>query len=369
MSRFLSAMHLDVRKTQQRIGRPGSVCFKFTAMTAAATLILTVALLCSQSKSVRADAGLQPSPIGQASGPAGHPDFAAEIRWTLKKQHDQMIDLANELIGQSDGLDKLKDQLVNQQITVESAKANFSNAQLTREVAEITVTEYEQGIFLQDEAAAQGDLKLAQSKLSRARDSIEMAKDRLAVIKQASKGSASDIANEFTFADILLNAERRLPGSELAVAQAESKLKILVEYKKPKIVKELRSEVEKARSDELAKKAAWELEQSKLKLLEAAIKARERPSRERQARELLDRQALASLDRAIPIEEKLRTKLEQLTKNGNPDDPLRNEIQDLTNQLQALIEHAEAARSADRFDELKARIHAAANGYPSLIPQ
>jgi len=361
MSGSLSATHVDLRETQDRIRRHAPVSFKFTGMTAVATLILTVALSSAQPKLIRAGGGLQASPSAPASGPAGQSGFVAEIRSTLKKQHEQMIDLANQLTGRSDGLGKLEDQLVNQRITVESAKAIFSNAELTREVAEIAVLEYEQGIFPQDEATAQGELKLAQSDRERARDSIEIAKDRLAKIKQASKGSAPDIANEFTFADILLNAEQRLPRSELALRQAESKLKRLQEYTKPRTIKELKSEVEKARSIELAKRAVSELEQSKIKRLEEAIKARNRFARERKARELLDRQALDSLDRAIPIEEKLRTKLEQLTKNGKPDDPLRNEIQDLTNQLQALIEQAQAARSAARFDELKPRIHAAAN--------
>jgi len=361
MSGSLSATHVDLRETQERFDRHASARFKFTATTAAATLILTVALLCARSKPVRADGGFQASPNGQASARAGHPGFATEIRSTLKKQHDRMIDLANQLIGRSDGLDELADQLVNQQITVASAKANFANAQLTREVAEIAVTEYEQGIFLQDEAAAQAERILAQRDRERARDSIEIAKAQLGKIKQASKGSASDVVNEFTFADLLLDAERRLPRSELALRQAESKLKILVEYEKPKRLKELRSEVEKARSVELAKRAVSELEQFKIKQLEEAIKALNRLARERTARDLLVRQALDSLDRAIPIEEKLRTKLEQLTKNGKPDDPLRNEIHDLSNQLQALIEQAEAARSAARFDELKTRIHAAAN--------
>jgi len=328
-------------------------------MAAAATLILTVALVSAPSKPVRADGGLQVNRSGP--GPAGQSGFVAEIQWTLKKQHDRMINLANQLMGRSDGLDKLEDQLVNQQIKTESAKANFANAELTREVAEIAVVEYEQGIFFQDMAVAQGELRLARSDLERARDSIEIANDRLAKIKQASKGSTSDIANESMFADSLVNAERRLPKSELAIRQAESKLKRLLEYTKPKRVKELRSEVEKARADELAKRAGQELEKSKLKGLQAAIKTRDRSAREREARDLLDRQALAALDRAIPIEEQVRTKLEQLIKNGKPDDPLRKEIQDLTNQLQALVDQAESDRSAARFDELKTRIHKAAN--------
>ena len=46
---------------------------------------------------------------------------------------------------------------------------------------------------------------------------------------------------------------------------------MLVDYTKGKTIKELESEVEKARSDELAKKATWELEKSKEKKLERQI--------------------------------------------------------------------------------------------------
>ena len=48
---------------------------------------------------------------------------------------------------------------------------------------------------------------------------------------------------------------------------------MLVDYTKDKTIKELESEVEKARSDELAKKATWELETGKEKKLEKQIAA------------------------------------------------------------------------------------------------
>ncbi|MFI5458399.1 MAG: hypothetical protein ACHRXM_23460 [Isosphaerales bacterium] len=326
-----------------------------------AFMLLAVACISAPPTVVRAVDEPRPGQKVQVADPANQSGVVTELKRALTRQHDRMIDLANQLIGRSHGLDNLNDQLVNQQIKTEAAKANFSNGELTREVAEIAVVEYEQGIFLQDRATVEGELRLAKSDLERARDSIEIAKDRLAKIKQASTGSTSDIANEFTFADILANAERRLPRSELAIRQAESKLKLLVEYTKPKRVMELRSEVEQARSDELAKRVGQELEKSRLKGLQAAIKERDRSARGRKAWELLDRQALAALDRAIPIEEHVRTKLEQLIKNGKPDDPLRKEIQDLTNQLQALVDQAESDRSAARFDELKTGIHKAVN--------
>ena len=54
-----------------------------------------------------------------------------------------------------------------------------------------------------------------------------------------------------------------------------------------------------------------------------------------------ERRILALLDRAIPLEEQVRAKLFHLTKNSKADQALLEEIDDLTNQLQALVIQAE----------------------------
>ena len=56
--------------------------------------------------------------------------------------------------------------------------------------------------------------------------------------------------------------ELTLKKTQFALEQSQSKRKVLIDYTKGKTIKELESEVEKARSDELAKQATWELEQS-----------------------------------------------------------------------------------------------------------
>ena len=48
-----------------------------------------------------------------------------------------------------------------------------------------------------------------------------------------------------------------------SLEQAQSKKNVLVNYTRDKTIIELRSEVEKARSDELAKQANWELERTR----------------------------------------------------------------------------------------------------------
>jgi RND family efflux transporter MFP subunit len=151
----------------------------------------------------------------------------------------------------------LKDQLVNQKITTKSAEANYENAKLTREVAEIAVVEYEEGIFKQDLATVEGEIKLAESDLSRSEDRLDWAR------RMYDKGYVSMATK--------VSEELTLKKARFALEQAQSKKKVLVDYTKGKTIKELRSEVEKAKSDELAKKATYALEDSKEKKLERQI--------------------------------------------------------------------------------------------------
>jgi RND family efflux transporter MFP subunit len=153
----------------------------------------------------------------------------------------------------------LKDQLTNQKITTKSAEANHETARLTREVAEISVIEYEQGIYVQDEATVNGEITLAESDLSRQEDRVDWAR------RMHEKGYVS-LATK-------VSEELALKKAQFALDQAKTKKTVLVDFTKKKTVKELKSEVEKSLSDELAKKATWELEVSKEKKLEKQIAA------------------------------------------------------------------------------------------------
>jgi HlyD family secretion protein len=153
----------------------------------------------------------------------------------------------------------LKDQLTNQQITTKSASASYDNAKLTREVAEIAVVEYVEGIFKQDYATVEGEIKLNESDLSRSEDRLDWAR------RMYDKGYVSMATK--------VSEELTLKKARFALEQSQSKKDVLVKYTKHKTIKELESEVEKARSDELAKKATYALEDSKEKKLERQIKA------------------------------------------------------------------------------------------------
>ncbi|MDR3636216.1 MAG: HlyD family efflux transporter periplasmic adaptor subunit [Isosphaeraceae bacterium] len=151
----------------------------------------------------------------------------------------------------------LKDQLINQEIATRGAEAAHLNAKLTRQVAEIAVTEYTDGIYLQDKESIQGEIALAQSDMERAVDRVQWS-DRMLL-----KGYNSKAQN--------LSDHSALENSKFKLEQAQTKLNVLEKFTHDKTVTELKSEVEKARSDELAKEQTWQLEQTKEKKLRTQI--------------------------------------------------------------------------------------------------
>ena len=133
-----------------------------------------------------------------------------------------------------------------QQLATRKAKAFYEIAKATRELAMIAVEEYEEVIYPQDLVTVEGEIKLADSDLSRSEDRVDWAK------RMFDKGYVSRATKE--------SEELTLKKARFALEQAQSKRKVLVDYKKGIIIKVLKSEVEKARSDESAKLAAAQLE-------------------------------------------------------------------------------------------------------------
>ena len=123
----------------------------------------------------------------------------------------------------------------------------------------------------------------------------------------------------------------------------------------PKHTKELQGEVEKLRSDELAKAAQWERQKLKLKKLQEASKRQTPSQHEERARELLKQ--------AIPIVEQLRTRLEQAEKDRQRGEPLRTELTAILDQLQIVVERAAAENAAAEWTVWKPKVRAAVARY------
>ena len=149
-----------------------------------------------------------------------------------------------------------RDQLVNQKIALLSALANYEIAKLDRETAEIAVVEYRDGIYQIQLQETEGDIKIAEAELA-------LAQDYLAALK----------SNHVTGPIEIKRAELAELRARFALEKAQSRKKVLDDFTRGKKIKDLKSAVDKARSDELAKKAIWGLEAQKEKKLERDIAA------------------------------------------------------------------------------------------------
>ena len=62
--------------------------------------------------------------------------------------------------------------ILAQAVSIQAAGAAYQNAKLSREICEIAVKEYEEGIYPQDLATAEGAIRLAESDGKRTMDEI-----------------------------------------------------------------------------------------------------------------------------------------------------------------------------------------------------
>jgi len=289
----------------------------------------------------------------QPAAPASRSDFVAEIRHILTVEQDRMIELASRVFRHEEEARQVGDQLAGRKSLVDAARARYENAKLAREAAEIRVKEFTDGTFVQDLALIELEIKIAQEEVATSREETKRAEDHLARIKQASTGSVGDISLEFGFEAKDLAAQLGERRAGFALEQAESRKKILNGYTKLKRLKELLSDREKAHSDELAKKAAWELEVAESMKLEREAKQNDLPP------DL--KRSLVLLDGAIAIQEQVRHQLDLVAKQGNITASLQKEVRGLTSQLRALVDEADGERAALQFDNLKPRIRNAAD--------
>lgn len=143
----------------------------------------------------------------------------------------------------------LRDNLTNQTITTKRAESDLANAKKTFEVAEINVNEYLNGIYPQEIETVEGEIKLAESEQVRSQERLEWSNS---MIKIGYVSAAQNTVDRLT-----------LQKAVFSLSQAMTKKVVLQKYTREKMLKELQGEVEKARSDMLAKQATYALETAK----------------------------------------------------------------------------------------------------------
>ncbi len=145
-----------------------------------------------------------------------------------------------------------------QQLRTRRAKVVYEIASLNRQLAGIAVEEYEDVIYPRELAAAEHQIEIAKADVDRGDGAFKKADP---APEKSGRATAMKIS-----------AELALKKAQFSLEQAQSVKKVLVEYTRDKTIKELKSEIDKAGSEELAAKANWSLEVAKEKKLERELK-------------------------------------------------------------------------------------------------
>lgn len=256
----------------------------------------------------------------------------------------------------------LGDELTNRQIEQQGKESKYQQAKLTREVAEIMVREYEQGDSVSDRARIEGEVRLAESDVARSKERIP---EIDAVLERTKKFEPTTIY-ERTIVYKLEKSRRaeqlEIMKKQIELEKAQGKLKKFDAYLKPKRIRELEFEVEKARAEETTKKEKQGSFEGGIKLLEQQIERIK-------TRSLPDwASVLAALDEAVGLERVLQSQLEE----DPPAEPKARERWDekLASQsvkLRAALDKAEQLSADVEFDQLGGMIHELLQG-PDSAP-
>ena len=145
-----------------------------------------------------------------------------------------------------------------QQLAARKANLVYEIAVRNHQLAGIAVEEYEDFIYPRELAAAEHQIELAKAEVSRADDDFKKADTSP---EKSGRSTAKKIS-----------AELVLKRSQYSLEVAEATRKVLTDFTRDKTIKELKSKIEKAGSEELAAKAKWQLELTEEKKLERELK-------------------------------------------------------------------------------------------------
>jgi hypothetical protein len=279
--------------------------------------------------------------------------FKAFREIDLQGQRDRFVSMSQDVLQRIRGTNEPQRSMTSQEIAVQAASAAFQNAKLEREIRELGVKEYEQGVSVQETATAEGAIQLAESEIKRAEGNLSEYRELLERVNKAASRSVYDMMAVFQCQNMVKATALAKRKAELELEQARIKLKLLREFEQPKRLRELRSEVERARADELRKKQERQLEEDKLsRMKQDAAK----PSGQARFNPIL--KALAE---AARLEGEVRTKLADLTPSEQPSqEERRKEISALDDALEAKLREAERVLKELKFTELAADIRSAA---------
>jgi hypothetical protein len=192
-----------------------------------------------------------------------------------------------------------RDRKQRQEAVVAQAKDDLEKAKMAAEVAEVAIQEYEKGTLLQDLAAAHDEIALAEHDVRSAED--RSAELQVLIKKLKGKLPENDPRTalfDWEQSNRVVAAELSIKKEKLGLEQATTRKMVLLDLVKPKRQKELRNDLERARSEILARKAAFALAKDTLDRVNREIDHPPSLTDE-------ERKAVGQLDQALQVWKKV----------------------------------------------------------------
>lgn len=298
------------------------------ALIGAVSAILLLGLVATHGRPTSASGGDETT-SGQTADMAD--GFAAEIKRALKSYDVRLVTLARAVLDDPSGSGGFEEQFERLRIDAMKAESDYQYASQKREIAEIEFTQFTEATLPRELVAADMELEVARADLTRAQELTQQATGKLEK----------------------LTSQLELHKARIGLELAETHKKVLVEYTKSSRTRELASQLARARSEEHGKKAEWELLKRRMEKLRETGATVPRPGD-------VEQRILALIVRAIPIEERVRAGQARASGRAKISESDQKELRDLTNELGAVVDDAEAVKAEDDFGRLKLRVQQAA---------
>lgn len=200
--------------------------------------------------------------------------------------------------------------------------------------------------------AAEAEIDLARKNIKKWEDSLERTRKTRDEILALPSNSRADVLAEYLIDQAVHYDELSIQRSKLEVEQGETKRDVLVKYEGPKRIRELQSEVDKAKVDEKYREATWDLEKQKEERLRKEIADDPLAA--------LQKPLVEALKQALALDDELAGRMDQLGQAKAED---KAKFSQFLDQLAAKVQEVErlfepwwAKKQQIHHNELKHRV-------------
>jgi hypothetical protein len=220
-------------------------------------------------------------------------------------------------------------------------------------MAELTLKEYQEGTVKTDLLAVDLELEAGKKDVPTAEKDLEEFEK---MIKELGESGQHDAYRDWTLKQQRKSLELFIKRAKLQIEQAQTKREVLTKYEIPKRTKELRDEVEKARSEEMARNATWELQRSTLVVRQRNLT--------NGARSPLENKLGTEVMKLCQLDATIQSKANETGDSGKPDaagiEQLVGEFQAQFKQVASLWAQVKAERTENHYKEVRERLNRAA---------